>query len=161
MVKIKRSPASPKHHLLFNISIDNRQRTMPISTPSIKKAVKLLCEAYSIFPKELTIHFVSEKTIAKLHKIYFNDGSVTDCITFPCDPPDENCEVLGEIFICPKVALSYAQKHGLDPQKELLLYLVHGFLHLMGFDDLTAKERRKMRIQEKKCLKILSVKCSS
>lgn len=103
-----------------------------------------------ISPKELAIYFVGEKKISELHEQFFQDPTVTDCITFPIDE-----EFLGEIFVCPKVALSNAKKRGLDPQKEVLLYVIHGILHLIGYDDLNPKERRSMRKMEKSCMRHL------
>ncbi len=65
---------------------------------------------------------------------------------------------LGEVFVCPKTALEYVQKKGGNPYLETSLYLVHGILHLLGYDDLTPKERTKMRQQERSVLKMLKSK---
>ncbi len=97
--------------------------------------------------QEIGIYFVSEKAIGELHDQFFQDPTPTDCISFPIDKTH-----LGEIFVCPAVALAYAKKKKLDPYQETLLYLVHGFLHLIGFDDLKETERKAMRKMEKKCM---------
>ncbi len=100
----------------------------------------------------MTLHFVGEKKISRLHATYFNDSSVTDCITFPFDDP----VFLGEIFVCPQTALKYVKKQGGDLYEEITLYVIHGFLHLIGLEDQTAEGKKKMRLQEKKWLRALA-----
>ncbi len=82
--------------------------------------------------------------MCRLHKQFFNDPAPTDCMTFPID-----CCYLGDIFISPQAALRYAPN---QPYQETLLYLIHGLLHLLGYDDLKPTARRTMRKMEKKCM---------
>lgn len=160
MEKIKRSLAFPKRQpnnsiegkLSYTPHVTNSQCALPISDFSVKKVVRHLMEAYQVRCQEIAVHFVSRPKIQALHKRFFQDGTATDCITLPYSSPEEASHCLGEIFICPEVALTYAKRHGLDPYKELTLYLVHGFLHLMGFKDKTAAQRQQMRAEERKCL---------
>lgn len=100
--------------------------------------------------EEVSIYFVSEKKISKLHDLFFQDPSPTDCISFPVDETH-----LGEIFVCPKVAIQYASKRGLAPYKETTLYIIHGLLHLIGYDDLEKKAKETMRKKEKSCMRHL------
>jgi probable rRNA maturation factor len=104
---------------------------------------------------EVVIHFVDTQTICELHSQYFNDPSTTDCISFPIDDTDGigYC-VLGEVFVCPKTAIDYATAHQSTPYKETTLYIVHGLLHLLGYDDLGEAEQ-KMRTAEKLHMKNL------
>ena len=108
---------------------------------------------------EIIIHFVSEAKISRLHKKYFNDPSPTDCITFPLDSPQDKNNthhILGEAFICPKTAHDYSKRLGIDPYEELYRYLVHCILHLIGYDDIQAADRAKMKRKERTCLKKLA-----
>lgn len=73
-------------------------------------------------------------------------------ITFPGDP---EMEFAGEIFVSVDHAREYAKRKNLNFSQELTLYLVHGYLHLAGFDDLVPEKKRQMRRAEKKCLEIL------
>lgn len=105
---------------------------------------------------EVSIHFVDTKTISELHEQYFDDPSPTDCISFPIDDPDaEGYRVLGDVFVCPETAIEYAEKHGCDPYEETALYIVHGLLHLMGYDDVEEEDRKEMRAAEERHLKSL------
>ena len=56
--------------------------------------------------------------------------------------------ILGEVFICPAIAVEYAEKHQKNPLEETTLYLVHELLHLIGYDDLNPEDRKEMRKAE-------------
>ncbi len=121
--------------------------------------IPFLLRNLKISTDEVILHFVSKSAIGKIHDTFFSDPSPTDCISFPIDPPrtdpsQEKHNILGEVFVCPKVALEYAAENKLDPYLETKLYIIHGILHLLGYDDLDPTSRRKMRQMEKKCLKI-------
>lgn len=133
----------------MQIHFSNRQKLLSIS----KKQISLLVETVIHFEgetcDEVGIHLVSSAKISALHQEYFNDPSVTDCISFPMDSlPDYR--MLGDVFACPEVAIAYAKKHKKEPYQELTLYIVHGLLHLMGYDDMEKKDRLKMRAAEKR-----------
>lgn len=78
------------------------------------------------------------------------------------DPPFEKKEgdysLLGEIFVCPSVALSYAHAHQLNPYEELSLYMVHALLHLLGFDDRDEETEKEMREAENSAMRYLKEK---
>jgi probable rRNA maturation factor len=134
----------------LKIHIYNKQKCLPISRPRFREAVLTVLDSLNLSPDELSLYFVSTQAITDLHAEFFQDPTPTDCITFPIDN-----SYLGEIFVCPETALLYAQKHSVDPQEELLLYVVHGLLHLAGYDDLDPKSKRIMRKKEKSCMRLL------
>lgn len=139
------------------LQLHNSQRVVPISPRSVESVVSFLIEANDLSCEEMIVHFVGKRKIAALHAEFFDDPTPTDCITFPIDSPeDPSCKVLGELFICPQVAKEFAEEHGIPVYEELTLYLVHGFLHLLGYDDLTPDERKKMRAQEKRWMGALA-----
>ncbi|MBI2743183.1 MAG: rRNA maturation RNase YbeY [Chlamydiales bacterium] len=146
---------------MIDCTIYNKQRSLRISKTSAKASVLATLDFLGLSCDEISVHFVSEKEISALHLHYFDDPTPTDTISFPIDAPGERtistCH-LGEVFICPAVAIKYAKKNGLDPYQETTLYLVHGILHLIGFDDLTPEEKKEMRAQERRCMKSLQQK---
>lgn len=161
MAKTQRSQAFPRPLLPHNlkITIYNSQRDLPLSKSHLRKVVSFLLNELKISTNEIIFHFVSERKICLVHKEYFNDPTSTDCITFPINPPSKkkpSFHLLGEAFICPKVALEYALAHQIDPQEELLRYVVHCLLHLIGYDDIQAADRLKMKKKENQCLKRLT-----
>ena len=141
----------------MKITIINTQRVLSFSLQSLKKMIAKLMEKLEIRSDEVIIHLVSKKKICQLHQKFFNDPSPTDCISFPLDRPQlraKDYQILGEIFVCPEVAIEYATKNGKDSHEESLLYIIHGLLHLVGYDDIDELSRKEMRKAEKKCLKI-------
>lgn len=146
MGKTRRSQAFPKHPL-HKVHIDDSQKALPIPKRLMAKAVKEVLLFLRIECEEISVYFVTEKKIAALHEQFFQDPTPTDCISFPID-----AKHLGEIFVCPAVAIAYAKKHGGDPFQETLLYVVHGILHLVGYDDITPQAKKAMRRMEKKCM---------
>lgn len=143
----------------MQISIYNHQKDLSLSTSKVKKILVSLLKHLNIETDEVTVHFVSRRKICQLHEQFFDDPSSTDCISLPIDPPGANSNayhVLGEIFVCPKTAIEYAEKKGLDPYTETTLYMIHGLLHLIGYDDMTPLEKKKMRRKEKECLAVVS-----
>ncbi len=100
---------------------------------------------------ELSIAFVEKDYIAQLHDQFMGDPSPTDVITFPADP---DLDQAGEIITCPQVAQEFAKKENLAFTDELSLYLIHGYLHLCGFDDIEESDRILMRRAEQQALAI-------
>jgi probable rRNA maturation factor len=108
--------------------------------------------AFPIAQGELSIAFVSDKTIGQIHADFMNDPSATDVITFPAN---EAMDSAGEIIVSVDHALSRAHELGEPFSRELSLYLIHGWLHLAGFDDRNEADRRAMRRAEQEALAIL------
>ena len=122
--------------------------------------IPFLLEKLAIHTDEVILHFVTKSKMSKVHKLFFNDPSPTDCMSFPLDKPSPKKSItehliLGEVFICPQIAIEYAKKKNLDPYLETTLYIIHGLLHLLGYDDLDPIPRKEMRKMEKKCLALV------
>jgi probable rRNA maturation factor len=129
------------------VHVSNQQKDLKIDKSSARALVLSTLSHLKILCQELSLYFVTEKKITFLHDQFFQDPTPTDCISFPLDE-----EHLGEIFVCPKTALNYAKKKNLDPYSETSLYVVHGLLHLIGYDDLKPHLKRTMRKKEKSCM---------
>ncbi|MCX6937661.1 MAG: rRNA maturation RNase YbeY [Verrucomicrobia bacterium] len=101
---------------------------------------------------ELSITFLSDPALAKLHGNFLNDPTTTDVITFE---GDEALGHAGDICVSVDTALTYATRHNLSFNEELMRYVIHGWLHLAGYDDLEPQKKRRMRAAENRALKIL------
>jgi probable rRNA maturation factor len=97
----------------------------------------------------LSVVFVGDAALARLHLYWLGDASRTDVISF--DLSDEHSEV-GELYVSATCARRVAAERGLDAERELALYLVHGALHLCGYDDHAPARRRRMRAAERAVL---------
>lgn len=102
---------------------------------------------------ELSIAFLTDKALARIHEDFLNDPSTTDVVTFE---GNASLGSAGEICVSVDTAVSYADRHDNDFSDELTLYVVHGWLHLAGYDDLKPAKKRLMRAAEKRAMKVLS-----
>lgn len=126
---------------------------LSISAASVKRLVLDFNQFYHCNADEVAVYFVDKKKIGLLHAQFFQDPAPTDCLSFPMDETSEHgYRVLGDIFVCPAVAEEYVNGHGGSLYQEITLYLIHGLLHLIGYDDLKREELLKMRKAEKKYL---------
>lgn len=139
----------------MKISIFKKDKSVNLPTPFIRQICKTVALGEEERFDEVNIYFVSKTEIGELHDEFFDDPTPTDCITFPMDGPDEDYRVLGDVFVCPRVAIEYAEAHDLDPVQECALYVVHGMLHLFGYDDIKEKDRKMMKKAEKRYMEIL------
>lgn len=97
-------------------------------------------------PADLTaieIVLIDRATMAQVHGSFLDDPTETDVITFP----------YGEILVCPAVARDRASAYGLKTGQEVLLYALHGLLHLAGYDDTTPEAARQMARAQSRLLK--------
>jgi len=105
-----------------------------------------------IHPKaELAIQFVDEAAMEVLHIQWMDEPGPTDVLSFPMDElrPGSESEItppglLGDIVVCPQVAIKQAETAGHEPINEILLLTTHGILHLLGFDHAEPDEEREM-----------------
>lgn len=134
----------------MEIWVENLQKDLPLAVDSVKPIVESVLSLEKKKAGCVSIYFVSKQRISTLHKKFFDDSSPTDCISFPNDEHD-----LGEVFVCPWAAKSYIKEHGGNLYEETTLYIVHGLLHLLGYDDLDSKDEKNMRAAEKKHMDLL------
>ncbi len=95
---------------------------------------------------EIYYTFVSEETILKINKKYLNHNYITDVITFDSSVMDV---IHGEIFICIEEVIENSKifEEG-NERRELLRVMIHGILHLCGYEDKSAKDKNLMRKKE-------------
>lgn len=107
--------------------------------------------------RELSLALVGDATMSRLHKQYLGIAGPTDVLTFELDHDDLGRVVAGEVVVCVPEARRLAKKLGSTVERELLLYALHGMLHLAGFDDRTAAGFRQMHRREDDILTRLGV----
>ena len=99
---------------------------------------------------KISVAVVDDPTIAELHQRYLDDPSPTDVLSFVLERSPKYLE--GEIVVSADTAADLAPNYNWTAADELLLYVIHGALHLVGYDDTTPKKRTKMREKEKEYL---------
>lgn len=95
-----------------------------------------------------SINFVTKEKIRELNKTYRNIDSTTDVLSFESDIEGD----IGDIFICLEIAEENAKKLGTSLESELRLLVVHGMLHLCGYDHIDEKEAQIMEAREEEIL---------
>jgi probable rRNA maturation factor len=103
-------------------------------------------------PGELSVAFLTDSALARLHARFLDDPSPTDVITFAGIPALDQA---GEICVSADTARVFAAGHRHDLSEELTLYVVHGWLHLAGHDDRQPEKKKRMRAAEARALTLL------
>ncbi len=133
----------------MHVDVIDEQTALPLSADAVSVIVKHVIDFEEQLCDEVSVHLVDESTICELHRIYFDDPSPTDCISFPLGSDDiPGYKNLGNVFVCPQVAITYSRMQGTNVYDEVMLYIVHGLLHLMGYDDTTESLTKEMREAE-------------
>ncbi|MSR61192.1 MAG: rRNA maturation RNase YbeY [Planctomycetes bacterium] len=101
----------------------------------------------------LAVVFVADAELARLHAEHLGDPSPTDVLAF--DLGEEGDGPAGEVYVSVERARAVARERDLAPDAELLLYVVHGCLHLCGHDDHAPRARARMRAAERAVLALL------
>ena len=112
---------------------------------------------------ELGIHLVGAREMARVNWQYLQHEGSTDVITFDHrepDGPNPELELHGELFICVDDAVAQARGFGTTWQSEVVRYVVHGVLHLRGYDDLKPVLRRRMKRAENRLVRQLESRFS-
>jgi len=101
----------------------------------------------------VSVSFVSEAAMRKLNREHMGKDRPTDVLSFPLESfytPPKEAKLLGDIVICPAYAEREAKRRAIPPREELARLLIHGILHLAGYDHATpAEESRMFALQER------------
>jgi probable rRNA maturation factor len=108
--------------------------------------------AFRIPDGDLSVAFLGADEMRDLHKKFLGDGSLTDVVTFP---GNQAMHSSGEICVSPDYAAASCVAQGTTFSEELSLYLVHGYLHLFGLNDLLENEAKEMKAGEIFCMSLL------
>lgn len=138
-----------------NLLIKNRQRAIPVNTRLLQLVTKtLLTDFFHGEDFNLAVYVVRAKEMSRLNEKFLRHEGSTDVITF--DYGDSSGRLDGELFICIDDAVKQARQFRTSWPSELVRYIIHGILHLQGFDDLRPAARRKMKREENRILKQVS-----
>jgi probable rRNA maturation factor len=156
---------------LKHLFISNRQRAVPVNTGFLRRLTRsLLRDLLDEKSFDLGVYLVDAVQMTRLNETFLRHKGSTDVITFdyagkagraarpsgpsaPRDEPDAGPALFGEIFICADEAVVQARRFRTSWQSELARYVIHGVLHLRGFEDRRPADRRKMKLVENRLLK--------
>ncbi len=141
------------------VSISNRQKRVSIDAGKIRRAAKKILSDLDLQGYELSIVIVDDREITRLNRQYFRRNRPTNVISFPMgsgDPASLHSRILGDVVVSAETAKQQAEEAGGKAKGEVLFLLIHGILHLAGYDhEGTRDERKKMEAKEKELFSLL------
>jgi probable rRNA maturation factor len=130
----------------------NNESGVPIDDSALQRLAIYALDHLHVHPDaELAIVLIDEAAMEQLHVQWMDEPGPTDVLSFPMDELRPGTEdvitpagLLGDIVLCPQVAIAQAETAGHSPLDELLLLTTHGLLHLLGFDHAEPAEEKVM-----------------
>ena len=142
----------------MSVTITDQQHKLPLSQGLINKIINLVLFKENVAnKKEISLTLTTAAKIRRINKRFLKKDSPTDVLAFSFVEgkfSKVNPILLGDIVVSADAAIENAKIYKTTPQSELYLYIIHGLLHLLGYDDSTARERAVMRKKEQYYLKI-------
>ena len=139
---------------MIAVSVASPQELVPLEYQRLKECARAVLAGEGTKEAKVTLAFVDDATIAGLNQRFLRHEGPTDVITFPYS---KGKKLEGEVVIGVEVAQREAADRGHDVNTELCLYVIHGCLHLCGYDDRTAKATAEMRRKERAYLQQLQL----
>ena len=145
----------------MQIQIENKQTKIKIERRKIRSTVLKLLKIMDCANMELSISFVDDKTIQQLNKNYLQRDNATNVLSFSLHEGEYgniNPDILGDIVISAETAQRNAAIGNLSLYDEIDFLIIHGLLHLLGFnhENTTKVQTTKMRVKEKELFRILN-----
>jgi probable rRNA maturation factor len=145
-----------------------------IGAAYIRKVARAVLTAEQVAAARISVALADNATVRRVNREYLAHDYDTDVLSFLFEsvsepegtaphsraagqPRGSGCRIDGEVLASAEMALQMAERYGWSPRDELTLYLVHGLLHLCGYDDLSPRERRIMRDRERAVLATLGI----
>jgi probable rRNA maturation factor len=138
------------------ISIKNQQEAVAIDFARLREVARAVLEGEGKGDGRVGIALMDNASIHALNKRYLDHDEPTDVLSFPLTEPGTR-RLEGDLAIGAEVAQAQANVRGHDVQAELALYVIHGLLHLCGYDDHEDEGRAAMRDRERHYLKLLGL----
>jgi len=132
------------------LEILDEQDVFEIDAEEIRSLCERILDDAGIVSGRLGVVLVESDTIRQFNRDFLKHDYPTDVISFPIEERPGYLEA--EVLACTQMAKERAGEFCWTPREELLLYVVHGVLHLVGFDDITPEDRAAMRLKEKEYL---------
>ena len=136
---------------MISLSVKNQQEAVELDFQGMKAAAKAVLEGEGVPSAKVAFAVMDDATIHLLNNRHLKHDEPTDVLTFPYSAPGAK-KLEGDIAIGAGVAVRAAAERGHSVHAELCLYVIHGCLHLCGYDDKTAAGAAEMRRKEREYL---------
>jgi probable rRNA maturation factor len=136
------------------VSIASPQEIVPLDRGRLREVARTVLAGEGHADHEISLAFVDNPTSQRLNKQFLDHDEPTDVLSFPLSDSGAK-KLAGELVIGAEVALAQARDLGHEVDAELSLYVIHGLLHLCGYNDKAAQDAKEMRARERHYLQIL------
>ena len=140
--------------MTLRIDISN-EHAFPLDEARLKKALRAVLKDAGFDDGEISIAIVDDAEMHALNRKYLDHDYPTDVLSFLLE--QESSRIEGEIIVSADYASREAEIYGWTAEDEILLYIIHGSLHLAGYDDLEPAKKREMRAQERHYLSLFNL----
>jgi probable rRNA maturation factor len=131
----------------IHVEVSDTQRHLRVDPRALELLVRAALAAEGVRDGSISIAVVDDATIRSINRRHLGHDWPTDVISFPLSEADEPV-LQGELVVSAEMAATTARESGADPWHELALYVVHGLLHLCGYDDQSDADRVAIRRRE-------------
>ncbi|MFK7737341.1 MAG: rRNA maturation RNase YbeY [Pirellulaceae bacterium] len=142
--------SQPAINLEIEYHFDGTRTEIREDQPRFRQAAAWVCKKFEISSLSVSVAIVSDSEIHRLNREHLQHDWPTDVISFVFEHSESHVE--GEVIASYDTAQRLAKKANWSPEDELLLYVLHGLLHVAGLDDVEESDRKQMRLCEKDCL---------
>jgi probable rRNA maturation factor len=144
---------STKPNKNITVQITKNFKNADARLPQFKKLVETVCNRFKLTKATVSIAIVDDTQIRKLNKQFLNKNAATDCLSFDLSDNNTDPEKSFELIVNAEMAAKEAKLRGHSNEAELALYITHGLLHNLGFDDSTPAKAKKMHETEDEILR--------
>jgi probable rRNA maturation factor len=135
---------------MIQVAVANEQVDYPVDEVLLRRAVARVLETHEVSDATISLAVVDNPTIHQLNQEFLAHDYPTDVLSFLLDEGPEGLD--GEVIVSAEMAASQAANYDWPAAAELLLYVIHGTLHLIGYDDTTPEAAAEMRVAEQTIL---------
>jgi probable rRNA maturation factor len=138
------------------LKVASPQEAVEVQRDWVKSVARAVLEGEGVQGYDVILAFVDNATIQSRNKMHLGHDEPTDVLSYPYSEPG-SAALSGELLIGAEVALEQARQRGHGVEAELALYVIHGLLHLCGYDDHDEAEAARMRQRERHYLALLGL----
>lgn len=153
---------------MYQVDVADNQECLLVDAEAVRDVVRQTLAAEKVVAATISIAIVDNSTMHELNRQYLNHDYETDVLSFLLESSGGDDEVFGiprgtgrtidgEIIVSSEYAAKLAPEFGWTPHEEMTLYIVHGLLHLCGYDDLAEMELSVMRQREREVFALLGL----
>lgn len=132
----------------IRVSVENAHPRAAVKTKNVERLASTVLRRETRGTRELTVVFIGDKETKRLNRQFLHHNRTTDVISFRLDDAPDGKHLEGEVYVNIDQARRQAQAYRVSVQNEINRLVIHGILHLAGYDDRTKAQRSIMRLRE-------------